>query len=188
MLKRKLLVKIFMIIIAGLMQFLVVSCGDNIELTDNNLEVRDNLIYEQGKEIPFTGRERARVDDKIIDYEIVDGVKHGSFKLFYENGNEAIIGTIENNANTGEWKYFYESGKLESKGYFVDDMSEGRWVWYYESEQIKEEGSFHKGNRVAWWYQYNPDGSEFYSKNFDEKDSLDTGNDSLFNRIEKYPL
>ena len=67
-------------------------------------------------------------------------------------------------------------------------MPEGRWVWYYDSEQIKEEGSFHKGNRVAWWYQYNPDGSEFYSKNFDEKDSLDTGNDSLFNRIEKYPL
>ena len=95
---------------------------------------------------------------------------------------------IENNANTGEWKYYYESGKLESEGYFVDDMPEGRWVWYYESGELKEEGSFHKGNRVAWWYQYDPDGNESYNKNFDEIDSSDTGIDSLFNKVEKYPF
>ncbi len=188
MLKRKLLVKIFVIIIAGLMQFLIVSCGDNVELTDNKLEIRDDLIYEQGKENPFTGTERARVEDKIIEYDIVDGVKHGNFKLSYENGNEAIIGMIDNNSNTGKWKYFYQSGKLESEGFFVEDMPEGRWVWYYESGIIKEEGSFHKSNRVEWWYQYDPDGNTSYSKNFDEIDSLDTGNDSLFNKVEKYPF
>ncbi len=188
MLTRNMFAKILLVIIASLMQFLVVSCGDNVELTENDLEIRDNIIYERGTNIPFTGVERARVDDKIIEYEIVEGVKHGSFKLYYENGNKEIIGRIKNNANTGEWKYFYESGKLESEGYFVEDMPEGRWVWYYESGKIKEEGSFHKGNRVAWWYQYDPNGNESFSKNFDEKDSLDTDNDSLFNRIEKYPF
>ena len=170
------------------MQFLVVSCGDNVELTENDLEIRDNVIYERGKRIPFTGIERAQIDDKIIEYEIVDGVKHGSFKLYYENGNEEIIGRIENNANIGKWKYFYKSGKLESEGYFVEDMPEGRWVWYYEFGKIKEEGSYHKGKRVAWWYQYDPNGNESHSKNFDEKDSLNIGNDSLFHRVEKYPF
>ena len=180
--------KIFPIIIASLIQFLIISCGDNVKLTENELEIRDNLIYERGKKIPFTGLERARTDDKIIEYEIVDGVKHGSFKLYFENGNEEINGMIENNANTGEWKYYYESGKLESEGYFVDDMPEGRWVWYYESGELKEEGSFHKGNRVAWWYQYDPDGNESYNNNFAEIDSSDTGIDSLFNKVEKYPF
>ena len=186
MLTRNLFVKIFLIIIASLMQFLIISCGDNVELTENNLEIKDNVIYERGKKIPFTGIERARINDKIIEYEIVDGLKHGSFKLYYENGKEAIIGRIENNANTGKWKYFYESGALESEGYFVEDMPEGRWVWYYELGKIKEEGSYHKGKRVAWWYQYDPDGNETNSINFNKVDSLDTGNDSLFNRVEKY--
>ena len=67
-------------------------------------------------------------------------------------------------------------------------MAEGRWVWYYESGEIKEEGSFHKGNRVAWWYQYDLDGNESDSKNFDEVDSLDAGSDTLYNKIEKYPF
>ena len=138
MLTRNLFAKNFLIFIASMMQFLVVSCGDNVELTENDLEIRDNVIYERGKRIPFTGIERAQIDDKIIEYEIVDGVKHGSFKLYYENGNEEIIGRIENNTNTGKWIYFYESGKLESEGYFVEDMPEGRWVWYYDSGRIKE--------------------------------------------------
>jgi antitoxin component YwqK of YwqJK toxin-antitoxin module len=188
MLSTKLFTKIFPITIACLIQVLAISCGDNIKLTDNDLEIRDNLIYERGKEIPFTGIEQARVDDKIIEYEIVEGVKHGSFKLYFENGNEEIIGMIDNNANTGEWKYFFESGNLESEGFFVDDMPEGRWVWYYESGKIKEEGSFIKGNRVEWWYQYDSDGNESYSKNFDEIDSLDASGDSLFNKVEKFPF
>jgi len=61
-------------------------------------------------------------------------------------------------------------------------------VWYYESGKIKEEGSFHRGKRVAWWYQYDSNGNKSNSKNFDEKDSLDTGSDSLFNRVEKFPI
>lgn len=180
--------KILIIFTASLTQFLVISCDDNLELTDNDLEIRDNLIYERGKSIPFSGLERAEVNDKIIEYEIVDGVKHGRFKLYYENGKEEIIGMIENNANAGKWEYFYESGKLESGGYFVDDMPEGRWLWYYESGEIKEEGNFHKGKRIGWWYQYDPDGNEFYKNNFDEIDSSDTNIDSVFNRVEKYPF
>lgn len=186
MLTRNLTAKFFLIFITMMMQSFVVSCGDNVELTENDLEIRDNIIYKRGTIIPFTGLERARIEDKIIEYEIVDGVKHGSFKLYFDNGNEEIVGRIENNTNTGEWKYFYKSGKLESEGYFVDDMPEGRWVWYYESGKIKEEGSFNKGNRVAWWYQYDPDGNESDSNNFNKNDSLDTGNDSLFNKVEKY--
>lgn len=185
MLKRNVLAKIHLIFIASMMQFFVVSCGDNVELTENDLEIRDNIIYDRSTNIPFTGIERARVDDKIIEYEIVDGVKQGSFKLYYENGTEEIVGRIENNINTGEWLYFYESGELESKGYFVDDMPEGRWVWYHENGKIKEEGSFHKGNRVAWWYQYDSDGNESDSKNFDE---IDAENDSLYNKVEKFPF
>ena len=180
--------KILTVVIVCLTQLLIVSCDDDVELTENDLEIRDNIIYLRGTQTPFTGIERARIDDKIIEYEIVDGVKHGSFKLFYENGNKEIIGNIENNANSGEWKYFYESGKIESEGYFVEDMPEGRWVWYYESGKIKEEGSFHKGKRVSWWYQYDAHGNESNSTNFDEEDSLGTASDSLFNRVEKFEI
>ncbi len=186
MLSKNLFSKMYLIAIVGLLQIILISCGDNFELTENDLEIRDNIIYQRGKNTPFTGIERTRVQDKIIEYEIVDGIKHGNFRLYFDNGNLEIDGKIEQNINTGLWKYFYETGELESEGYFVEDLPEGRWVWYYQSGEIKEEGSFHKGKRVAWWYQYNPDGTESNSKNFNELDSLETGHDTEYNTIEKY--
>lgn len=178
--------KIFIVSIASILQFAVVSCGDDTELTDNQLEIRDNVIYQRGKDVPFTGLERAKVEGKIIEYDIVDGFKHGNFKLYYDNGNKAIVGKIEKNINTGLWKYYYETGEIESEGYFFDDLPQGRWVWYYKSGKIKEEGSFDKGKRVAWWYQFDQNGNESSSKNFDEIDSLGTESDSLYNTIEKF--
>ncbi len=61
------------------------------------LTIRDNVIYKNGSDIPFTGREKAHVENKIIEYDIVDGLKHGDFRLYYESGNIEIKGQIDKN-------------------------------------------------------------------------------------------
>jgi len=161
-------------------KFFFLTCdNNNNEIPESSLTIRDNVIYKNGSDIPFTGREKAHVENKIIEYDIVDGLKHGVFRLYYESGNIEIVGQIDQNKNVGKWQYFYESGQVESEGRFVDDLPEGEWKWYYRSGDIREQGSFNGGKRVGLWKQYDESGNVIKEKEVLESDSLNTETDHL---------
>jgi antitoxin component YwqK of YwqJK toxin-antitoxin module len=154
--------------------FIIVSCSQNNELPPTTLELRDTLIYKKGSDIPFTGKEKARVENKIIEYDILNGVRHGEFKLYYESGKLEIKGQLENNMNVGKWQYFYESGQVESEGLFVKNMPEGKWKWYYRSGNLREEGTFEEGARVGMWTQFDDYGNILEENDFPASDSTDS--------------
>jgi antitoxin component YwqK of YwqJK toxin-antitoxin module len=164
---------------------IIFSCGEDIP--KSNLIVKDNLIYEKGSDKPFTGREKARVENKIIEYDIVNGIKHGDFLLYFEDGVLQIKGKIDSNKNVGKWEYFYPDGSLESEGYFVDDQAEGRWVWFYPDGQLKEEGSYHKGKRIGWWKQFGENGNVIFENEFEPNDSL-AAEDSILSNHKTLPF
>jgi antitoxin component YwqK of YwqJK toxin-antitoxin module len=161
-------------------QFFFLTCDENSDDTpESSLTIRDNVIYKNGSDIPFTGREKAQVENKIIEYDIVDGLKHGDFRLYYESGNIEITGQIDKNRNIGKWQYFYESGQMESEGNFVDDLPEGEWKWYYRSGGIREQGSFEGGKRVGLWKQFDESGNVIKEEEVLDSDSLNTETDHL---------
>ena len=161
-------------------QFFFLTCDEkNDDPPKNNLTIRDNVIYKNGSDLPFTGREKAHVETKIIEYDIVDGLKHGDFRLYYESGNTEIKGQIDKNKNIGKWQYFYESGQIESEGMYVDNLPEGEWKWYYRSGDIREQGSFKGGKRVGLWKQFDVSGNVIEEKEIFESDSLNTETDYL---------
>jgi antitoxin component YwqK of YwqJK toxin-antitoxin module len=163
-------------------QFFFLTCdNNNNEIPESSLTIRDNVIYKNGSDIPFTGREKARIENKIIEYDIVDGLKHGDFRLYYESGNIEITGQIDKNRNIGKWQYFYESGQMESEGNFVDDLPEGEWKWYYRSGELREQGSFKGGKRVGLWKQFDVSGNVIEEIELFESDSLSIENDSREN-------
>lgn len=147
------------------------SCGKE-EVPRSSLILKDNLLYKRGSNVPFTGRERALVDNKIVDYEVKDGLKHGEFRMYSAEGNLEMSGQIDSNRNVGKWQYFYFNGKLESEGYFDYDKPDGKWIWNYPDGNRKEEGNFLKGKRVGIWYQFNEKGETIFEKNYDLEDSL----------------
>jgi len=162
--------------------FVITSCGD--DTSGGALVQKNNLLYREGSNVPFTGKEKAKLNNKVIEYDVVNGIKHGEFKLYFENGYLEMKGQLDSNKNTGKWQYFYPSGGIESEGYFVDDKPEGRWVWYFEGGKVKEEGSFNKGKRVGWWKQYDEKGRTILQTNMELNDSLAV-QDSLFGEIKK---
>lgn len=157
---------------------LTFSCGKD-EIPKSTLIIKDNLLYKQGSNIPFTGRERALVENKIIEYDVKDGLKHGDFRIFSEDGVLEIQGQIDSNRNVGKWQYFYTNGQVESEGNFVNDMPEGLWIWNYPNGRKKEEGYFVKGKRVGLWNFYDTEGNVSFEKNYDLEDTLSTERDSL---------
>lgn len=173
-----------LIIVVSAPLFFIQKCEKN-DFPKNDLVIKDSLIYKKGSNTPFTGREKARVENKIIEYEIVDGVKHGEFFLYYEDGTPQIKGTLDNNRNVGKWQYFYQNGELESEGFFVDDKPEGRWVWFYPNGKLKEEGSYHNGQRVGWWKQFDENGNVIFENEFEITDSL-ASEDSMYLDLKKF--
>ena len=105
------------LLISILLSMLFLSCGKE-EIPKSSLIVKDNLLYKRGSNIPFTGREKALVDNKIVEYDVKDGLKHGEFRIFSADGKLEIQGQIDSNKNVGKWQYFYTNGKVESEGLF----------------------------------------------------------------------
>ncbi|MGB5848582.1 MAG: hypothetical protein WBH40_08845 [Ignavibacteriaceae bacterium] len=161
-------------------QFFFLGCdNNNDDIPESFIEMRDTLIYKKGSDIPFTGKEKARIENKIIEYDVVDGLKHGDFRLYYESGNIEIKGQLDKNKNIGKWQYFYESGQIESEGNFVDNFPDGEWKWYYRSGELREQGIFKGGKRVGFWKLFDVSGNVIEEKEFFESDSLNTETDYL---------
>jgi antitoxin component YwqK of YwqJK toxin-antitoxin module len=168
MFRNKSLAYLFFVILVLL--FFTTFCEKEY-VPETSLEMRDTLIYKKGSDVPFTGREQARVKDKTIEYDIVNGVKQGEFVIYYENGNTQIKGQLDKNINIGKWQYFYESGELESEGYFANDMPEGKWLWYFPSGELKEEGNFKEGRRIGKWKNFDENGNIIMEKEFSFDDT-----------------
>ena len=149
------------------------SCAKE-EMPKSSLIIKDNLLYKKGSDVPFTGRERAFVENKIIEYDVKDGYKHGDFRIFSEDGILELQGQIDSNRNVGKWQYYYPSGEIESEGYFVNNVADGKWSWYHRDGTLSEEGIFQNGIRVGMWYQFNNSGEIIFEKNYDIVDSLNT--------------
>jgi antitoxin component YwqK of YwqJK toxin-antitoxin module len=177
---------LFLLITTASIVFFCLSCENN-DIPKSDLVVKEGLIYKKGSDKPFTGREKAKIEDKIIEYDIVDGIKHGDFRLYYEDGTIQIKGKIDSNRNVDKWQYFYPNGEVESEGFFVDDMPEGRWTWFFPNGKLKEEGSYHNGRRVGWWKQFDENGNVIFENDFEMSDSL-TVEDSLLINIKNIPF
>ena len=142
------------------------SCGKE-EYPQSSLFIRDSLLYKKDSNVPFTGKEKAKVKDKIVEYEVKDGYKNGEFKIYNLQGILEINGQLDSNRNVGKWQYFYPNGVVESEGNFDYDLPDGNWCWYYPDGKKKEEGIFSKGKRVGIWYQYDREGKVTLKKHFD---------------------
>ena len=148
----------------------ILSCAEQ-ETPKSTLIVKDNLLYKRGSDVPFTGREKALVENKIVEYEVVNGFKHGEFKIYSADGLLEVQGQIDSNRNVGKWQYFFPNGELESEGFFVMDKPEGKWIWRYPDGKIKEEGLFENGERIGIWLEYDHDGDTIFKHNYDLDDS-----------------
>lgn len=163
---------LFTVLSIFLFMLSLISC-DKIPAPENEITLKDGLIFKQGDAKPLTGTIRDTIDGKIIEYDVVDGKKYGKFKTFFENGQLEMEGQIKDDLNEGKWIYYYRSGNIESEGMFKDDLPDGTWKWFYENGKIKEEGTFIKGMREGRWVIYDIDGKisqeKFFIKNIPQE-------------------
>jgi antitoxin component YwqK of YwqJK toxin-antitoxin module len=124
----------------------------------SHIVISDGLIYKLGEDLPYSGRVLDTLENKILEYDVVNGLKNGEFKISTIDGTNSVYGFIENNKNVGVWKYFYENGNLESIGGFQDDKPMGKWTWYYQNGKLKSEGIYILGQPDGKWLNFDNEG------------------------------
>ncbi|AFH49239.1 Hypothetical protein IALB_1531 [Ignavibacterium album JCM 16511] len=131
--------------------------GNNSEKKDHETKLieKSGLIYEIGKDTPYTGAVKDTVQDKILEYYLIDGKKYGDFKVSNLKGNVEIDGVMNDNKNEGVWNYFYPNGRLESRGTFYNDKLNGVWKWYFPNGNLKAVGYYEDNQKVGTWKFFN---------------------------------
>ena len=156
--------------------FLIASCNNekNARISKSNIliEKRNGLIYKQKSDKPYTGIIIDTVKNKIMEYNVKDGLKNGQFKISYLNNQIEIVGNMKDDKNEGEWKYYYPDGQLESIGNFKNDTPSGKWTFYYPSGIMKEEGKYKEGRRDGKWIKYDTTGKVLNYTNFSKGDTV----------------
>ncbi len=166
--------KLAFLIVLLFLSILLSSCNNSKKNVDDFV-VKKGLIYLNGSKTPFTGRERAIVKGLKIEYDVLNGVKTGEFKISYENGNPQMIGHLVDNKNEGLWKYFYPNSKLECSGDFKNDLPDGKWIWYHDDGSLMEIGYYISGKREGKWLNYDKEGKVVLEKLYKDGIEIDKG-------------
>jgi antitoxin component YwqK of YwqJK toxin-antitoxin module len=132
--------------------------GNTQTKSSMSILIKDGLIYNFGQDHPYTGQVIDTLDQTIIEYNVVEGLKNGEFNLFALSGKPMINGLIKNNKNEGKWTYFYGNGKVESEGSFKNDKPHGKWTWYHPDGMVKSEGYYINGKQQGKWQNFDDTG------------------------------
>lgn len=153
--------KIYILLIPILFAF---SCKD---VPKKEYYVKNSVLFDSKTHKPYNGIVKGTSDDKVVEYQVKDGIKDGPFTMSLKNGKVIMKGQIVSGKNVGKWEYFYYTGELESQGSFINDIPEGIWTWYFPDGKTREIGKYIKGSRDSVWVNYDQNGQLIMKKNFD---------------------
>ena len=164
--------------------------------------VKDNdLYYTKHSDVPYTGKVKSYVG--LMTGYIQDGLKEGTWKLYWEVGKLFALETFKKGYPHGPNKNYYENGQLKQsytvKSTWVDGLwdgqvQEGNYFYYYENGQLEETLNYKDGNlegpRISYYengqvkvMQYFRKGIEVgVSEYFNEDGSLEKTHDTGFSR------
>ncbi|AFH49386.1 Hypothetical protein IALB_1678 [Ignavibacterium album JCM 16511] len=165
----------FLIIII-LVSVIFFSCEQSKEREiEQPLVVKEGLLYKDSTStVPYSGRHKSKILDKVIEYEVKDGIKNGDFILYFPDGKIEMKGKIVNDKNEGEWKYYLPDGTLQTVGIFVNDLPESTWTWFYQDGKIFEQGNFKNGVRIGEWKTFDQYGKLRVLRKFENGEVKDS--------------
>jgi len=138
--------KKFYIFIIPLIAFLY-SCSSSVtDLEDLEVKV-DNLTYVKGEKHPFSGRSIKRGRNGGIEQEMSykNGLPHGTWKLYCNNGLLSIWGVYKDGKTHGKWRLYYEDGKILAEEGYLNGEKNGRNRYFSHEGVLIEEINYVRG-------------------------------------------
>jgi hypothetical protein len=73
---------------------------------------------------------------KSMEGSLKDGLRHGEWKSWYENGNLWSVGTFANGLRHGKGVVYHPNGKKFIEGTYINGERAGTWMWWDENGQV----------------------------------------------------
>jgi antitoxin component YwqK of YwqJK toxin-antitoxin module len=137
-----------------LLAFVSLVSLQSVGETMDELVIRDGLYYKISSDVPFSGE----IDGQDRG-SFENGLRHGSWVFYHENGQVKSEGFYRSGIKHGAWVGYYANGQLFYRGAYSDGKKEGLWVSYYDNAKIFYEGHYNAGKENGRWVGFNPDGS-----------------------------
>ena len=108
--------------------------------------------------------------------KLVDSLKQGLWKSFYDNGKPFCEGKYKDDKKTGRWKCYYRSGQLLSD----QETESGKNLSYYADGKIEFEGQLKGSAKHGLWEYFYKDGKSSRKVNY--KQGLQQGKERAMAR------
>ena len=83
------------------------------------------------------------------EVNIINGLLHGSYKIFFDNGSPKLIGNYIEGKKHGIFEFISEDGAILNKEEYIDGLADGEFMNTYQDGLPKERSIYSKGNLVS---------------------------------------
>ena len=128
----------------------------------DDLVQRNGIYYKKFSNTPFSGIIMGNWGGfgfRIINGEFKDGMQHGIWELYDENGQLREYQEFKLGKLCGMQFHYFESGAISWKGNNVDGKMDGIWEWYGEDGVLRQATEYKDGVRDGSSISYYIDGT-----------------------------
>ncbi len=94
------------------------------------------------------------IDEDVFLQEKIKSGLHGTYRMYYENGQLEEEGTYKDGERDGLWKLYYENGQLFKEGTLKKGERHGPYKNYFDNGELWEEGTYKNGKQDGLFKLY----------------------------------
>ena len=100
---------------------------------------------------------------------LVDGMKEGAVKVYFENGTLSEIRSYKKNVMDGTWLTFNEKKVRIAEAHYLDGKKDGKWYIWDDNGKLIYELEYTNGEKTGSWKKYDTDGNVISERNYSLK-------------------
>jgi antitoxin component YwqK of YwqJK toxin-antitoxin module len=116
-------------------------------------------VYYKGS-TPYTGKYFASFENgkPKIEINLIDGLKDGVTKVYFETGELNEIRSYKKNIMDGDWFTYNENKIKVAEAHYLDGKKNGKWYIWDENGTLIYELEYTSGKKTGIWKNYDTTG------------------------------
>ena len=123
------------------------------EIDTRNLTIIENIYFAKNSKTPFSGSAFSfskLTRKKILEFQIIDGMKNGTYEEWYINGKKKEKGFWKHGNNEGLCSFWFENGQPKKEGVYKNTKGIGPWTYWCPNGNIEREGYRNSGIKSVY--------------------------------------
>jgi antitoxin component YwqK of YwqJK toxin-antitoxin module len=148
------------LLLFGLLSLLVLN------VRGQEIKEVNGICYSGDK--PYSGKLVTHYENGTIKMEssFKKGMKHGEFRVYFNNGQLNEIRYYRKNVMSGHWITWNEKGIRVGEAGYKNGLKHGKWLVWSDEGNLLYEMYYSKGIKRGTWKNYNEQGEVIDTRTF----------------------